>query len=305
VDKNLEKFCNTTMIAFDRSLFYWAVIVVCCSWILKQHYDARTTALQACQVVEDGSYVHVTFQLTRDEDGKVLDSSDSNGGLDFVCGNGEVLPAMDKGVKGMTVGETRRLPFGNEDGFGTHLAEYVVNYSLAQLPNSSNLTVGQQLTLESEGGGRNAVVAALNETTATLDFNHPLAGEIVTMAVTLVSCHVLPEEDSLRIETNVTGDNRTYPRSGDMVAIHYTAFFANTGSVFDSSRKKGQEYKFKVGAGTVIKGLEKGVMKMSLGERATLFIPPDLAVATHGNMLPLQKAVVFDVELLRIGVASD
>lgn len=292
------------MIALDRSLLYWAIIIVCGSWILKHHYDdynARTTAPQACQVVEDGSYVHVTFQLTRDEDGKVLDSSDSSGGLDFVCGKTQVLPAMDKGVKGMTVGETRFLPFGNEDGFGTRLADSFANVSLADLP-SSNLTIGQQVTLPLDGG-RNAIVAALNETTATLDFNHPYAGENVTMAVTLVSCHV--GEDSLRIETNVTGDNHTYPQSGDTVAIHYTAFFAESGSVFDSSREKGQEYTFQVGAGTVIKGLEKGIKKMSLGERATIFIPPDLAVATQGSMLSLQKAMVFDVELLRIDAASE
>eukprot|EP00419_Tripos_fusus_P002917 CAMPEP_0172698722 /NCGR_PEP_ID=MMETSP1074-20121228/29673_1 /TAXON_ID=2916 /ORGANISM="Ceratium fusus, Strain PA161109" /LENGTH=292 /DNA_ID=CAMNT_0013519801 /DNA_START=73 /DNA_END=951 /DNA_ORIENTATION=- len=292
------------MIALDRSLLYWAIIIVCGSWILKRHYDARTTAPQTCQIVEAGSYVHITFQLTRDLDGKVLDSSDSSGGLDFVCGNAEVLPAMDAGVKGMAVGETRLLPFGNEDGFGARLAENVVNISLAELP-SSNLTVGQTVTLPSQDGARNAVVAAFNETTATLDFNHPNAGEAVTMAVTLVSCHVLPEEDGLRIETNVTGDNRTYPRSGNMVAIHYTGSFAESGKIFGSSREKGEEYRFKVGAGQVIKGLEKGVTKMSLGERATLFIPPDLAFATQGNAVPLAKAVVFDVELLRIGTASE
>jgi len=287
----------------DRSLFYWAIIIVCGSWALKRHYDARTTAPKTCQVVEDRSYVHVTFKLTRDKDGTVLDSSDSSGGLDFVCGNAEVLPAMDNGVVGMSVGETRFLPFGNDDGFGARLAENVVNFSLAELP-SSNVTVGQQVTVPSDPP-RNAVVAALNDTTATLDFNHPYAGEKVTMAVTLVSCHVLPEEDSLRIETNVTGDNRTYPRLGDTVAIHYTGFFAESGSVFDSSRNKDQEYKFKVGDGTVIKGLEKGIAKMSLGERATLFIPPDLAFASQGSVLPLARAVIFDVELLQIEGASD
>lgn len=68
------------------------------------------------------------------------------------------------------------------------------------------------------------------------------------------------------------GDNVTFPKKGDQLTVHYTGSLKN-GSVFDSSRKRNEEYKFNVGMGQVIKGWDIGFMKLSLGTHAVLKIP--------------------------------
>ena len=86
-----------------------------------------------------------------------------------------------------------------------------------------------------------------------------------------------------------------------MVSAHYTGKLTD-GTVFDTSRGflRGP-FKFQIGAGDVIKGWDVGVMKMSLGEKALLFIGPDYGYGAAGNgPIPPNATLKFEVELLRI-----
>jgi FKBP-type peptidyl-prolyl cis-trans isomerase len=47
--------------------------------------------------------------------------------------------------------------------------------------------------------------------------------------------------------------------------------------MFDSSRDRGKPFKFKLGGEQVIPGLDAGVSQLSIGERAKIVIPPDMA----------------------------
>ena len=72
------------------------------------------------------------------------------------------------------------------------------------------------------------------------------------------------------------------------------------GSQFDSSRERGKPFKFKLGAEQVISGLDEGVEKLSIGERAKIVIPPSKAYKERGfpGLIPPQATLVFDVELI-------
>lgn len=87
---------------------------------------------------------------------------------------------------------------------------------------------------------------------------------------------------------------------GDIVKVHYVGKLAND-SVFDSSRKRGEPLRFKLGAGQVIKGWEEGISYMKVGDKAKLVIPPELA---YGNReiagIPANSTLTFDVELIGV-----
>lgn len=61
-------------------------------------------------------------------------------------------------------------------------------------------------------------------------------------------------------------------KKDDTVKVHYTGKL-NSGEVFDSSVDR-EPIEFKVGAGMMIPGFEKGVMDMELNEKKNISIPP-------------------------------
>jgi bifunctional DNA-binding transcriptional regulator/antitoxin component of YhaV-PrlF toxin-antitoxin module len=69
----------------------------------------------------------------------------------------------------------------------------------------------------------------------------------------------------LQYEDVVVGQGPT-PKPGQTVVVHYTGWLMD-GTKFDSSRDRGQPFKFALGQGQVIKGWDEGLATMKVGAR--------------------------------------
>ena len=89
-------------------------------------------------------------------------------------------------------------------------------------------------------------------------------------------------------------------KEGDTVVVNYIGTLQN-GQEFDNSKKRGQPFSFKVGAGMVIKGWEEGLVGMKVGGNRILVIPPEKGYGekTMGP-IPANSTLVFAIELLEI-----
>ena len=95
-----------------------------------------------------------------------------------------------------------------------------------------------------------------------------------------------------------TGDEA---KPGDVVEVHYTGKLKADGTVFDSSVKRGQAFKFPVGQGKVIKGWDETIVGMKPGELRTITIPSDMAYGERARgKIPANADLVFQVEMMRI-----
>ena len=90
------------------------------------------------------------------------------------------------------------------------------------------------------------------------------------------------------------------PARGAQVLVHYDGFLLN-GTKFDSSRDRGEPYKFRVGTDSVIKGWDEALLTMKKGEKRTLLIPHWLAYGEAGRgPIPSRATLRFEVELIDI-----
>jgi FKBP-type peptidyl-prolyl cis-trans isomerase FkpA len=92
-----------------------------------------------------------------------------------------------------------------------------------------------------------------------------------------------------------------HPSATDTVKVHYRGTLVD-GTEFDSSYKRNEPAEFPLNG--VIKCWTEGVQKMSVGGKAMLVCPSDLAYGDQGRpSIPGGSALVFEIELLEIVAA--
>jgi peptidylprolyl isomerase len=126
---------------------------------------------------QEGDTVRIHYIGTLD-DGTQFDSSADRDPIEFTLGSQSVIPGFEAGVKGMQVGEQKKIHIPAEEAYGQRNEALVEDIPLQNFPQDMELQIGMQLQAQSPNGENfHVVVIAIGEETATLDGNHPLAGE--------------------------------------------------------------------------------------------------------------------------------
>ncbi|CAE6971992.1 GIP [Symbiodinium sp. CCMP2592] len=166
-----------------------------------------------CSVI---SGCHVTTERELQRNGQTS--------LSQQVGRGDVFPAVDRNVRGLTVGDTKDFPFTGDSGFGERRADWVVDYDRSYF---GDVAVGMPVTVQ----GSTAVVEAVSDSSVRLDFNHPLAGNSGWRHVSEASSQSLSTDLPasrlgvavlawVRVEVLAAGDGVRTPQDGDKVSMN-------------------------------------------------------------------------------------
>jgi peptidylprolyl isomerase len=154
------------------------------------------------------------------------------------------------------------------------------------------------LVLAGCGGGNSETAAKATATpkaTPTPDNKDTSKKPVVTVPDQL-------PPDSLQIRDIVKGKGPK-AKKGDKVTVQYVGVAWSTGQEFDASWDRGQPFPFKLGAGKVIPGWDKGVPGMQKGGRRELTIPADMAYGAQGSPPSIgpNECLRFVIDLEKIG----
>ncbi len=128
--------------------------------------------------------VHYTGTLA---DGSRFDTSRGSDPLEVTLGSGSVIAGFEQALIGMAVGESKTVTIAAAEAYGDRDAERVHQVEREKMPDDIDLRVGVILEAVGEDGTPLPVqVAELSDTTVTLDFNHPLAGQDLTFELELM-----------------------------------------------------------------------------------------------------------------------
>ena len=212
--------------------------------------------------------VHYTGWLYKDGvKGKKFDSSKDRGDpFRFELDGGMVIRGWDEGVQGMKIGGARTLIIPAELGYGARGAG-------SDIPPGATLIFDVELLALS--GGTEAVELALTETASGLQY-----------------------------EDTTVGDGAV-ATAGQRVTVHYTGWLfkdGGRGKKFDSSKDRGDPFRFKLAGGEVIKGWDEGVQGMKVGGTRMLVIPAALGSGARGagGVIPPNATLLFEVDLLAV-----
>lgn len=128
--------------------------------------------------------VHYTGTL---EDGSTFDSSADRDPLQFVIGEGMLIPAFEQAIVGMLPGDSRSVHIPADDAYGPYMDELILEVDKNQIPESLNPEEGMQLQITQDDGSSTVVkVVKLTDEKVYLDANHPLAGKDLNFSIELV-----------------------------------------------------------------------------------------------------------------------
>ena len=89
------------------------------------------------------------------------------------------------------------------------------------------------------------------------------------------------------------------PTAEDMVSVNLTVKLLDGTKIF-STEDRGEPFEYQYGQSFDTRGLEEGVGMLSLGGKATLIVPQQIAYGAEskGQMIPAYSTIVYEVELV-------
>jgi peptidylprolyl isomerase len=145
-----------------------------------------TTKKSTTLLAENGHNVKVHYKGTLN-DGTVFDSSHDRGTIDFQIGGGQMLPGFDSAVVGMKVGEIKEISLASDDAYGPVVPQAIADVPMERFPSDFKFETGEMIQ-GSTPDGRPMVgkIETVNNSSVTVNFNHPLAGEDLNFEIKLV-----------------------------------------------------------------------------------------------------------------------
>ena len=125
--------------------------------------------------------VSVSYELK--VEGEIADRAEVENPMEFIYGNGTLIPAFEDNIKDMKVGDNFDFSIPADKAYGMPIPEYILNLPLNIFEREGKvdeevLQVGSRLPMvDQEGNHMNGLVLEVKEDHVVMDFNHPLAGQ--------------------------------------------------------------------------------------------------------------------------------
>jgi FKBP-type peptidyl-prolyl cis-trans isomerase SlpA len=140
-----------------------------------------------------GSRVTLHLSLTL-EDGTVAESTFAEEPHCFTMGDGSLLPGLELALYGLRPGATQRLVLSPEQAYGPRDPARVRRLPRAGFDAAITPEPGVIIGFETPQGEELAgTVLAVEGDSVEVDFNHPLAGHAITLAVEILE--VIPAQE--------------------------------------------------------------------------------------------------------------
>ncbi|MFT4613852.1 MAG: FKBP-type peptidyl-prolyl cis-trans isomerase SlpA [Bacteroidia bacterium] len=133
--------------------------------------------------VSEGTRVFLNFSVCL-EDGSEVDTNFGGEPVDFVIGDGSLLPGFERLIFGMSAGERQMYTVMPENAFGQPNDNNLQTLPRDQFDDDIDLEIGLVFSFGDPAGGElPGMIIAFDDEEVTIDFNHPLSGRTILFDV--------------------------------------------------------------------------------------------------------------------------
>ena len=125
--------------------------------------------------------------VLKNTDGDLVDSSAGGEALQFVEGDGTMIPGLENAVLGREAGEEFTVTISPEDAYGWPQRQLIRTVAKDMIQSdASEIEVGMLFQLGSGGESQVVKVVEVEKDSVTIDGNHPLAGLTFVFEVSIL-----------------------------------------------------------------------------------------------------------------------
>src|SRR5438270_7486958 len=117
----------------------------------KRHVKTEPLRMNAGTQIGPDTFVELLYELY-DEDGDEIDRIDEHTPLAYLHGYGQIVPGLERGVEGMSKGDTRSVVVPAADGYGEYDDEAVFEIERSEFPRPEEVAAGDEFIAESDDG---------------------------------------------------------------------------------------------------------------------------------------------------------
>lgn len=133
-----------------------------------------------------GDAVVVEYTV-RTSAGRLVGGTGAGGPQTLVLGEGRLFPELEEALLGMTAGEEKAVTVPSASAFGPRDEAMVIEIPRERLQEGVTPEPGMQLSARAQDGQEvSLTITEVREENVVADANHPLAGEDLHFALTLV-----------------------------------------------------------------------------------------------------------------------
>jgi len=138
------------------------------------------------KLIADGSKVSIEYTLKLD-DGSTADSNVGGDPLVYEQGKGQILPALEKELAGLSVDDTKKVNLSAKDGYGEVDPAAIQRVPASAIPEEARKAGAQLVAQDPAGQQRPVRVQAVEGDQVVVDMNHPLAGKALHFDVKILA----------------------------------------------------------------------------------------------------------------------
>jgi FKBP-type peptidyl-prolyl cis-trans isomerase SlyD len=144
--------------------------------------------------VQQNAFVAIDYILTNDN-GEIVDRSEEGNPLGFIWGQQQIIPGLEKALKGLEEGDKKKIDVAPKDGYGEASEELIQEFPRDSFPMDTVIKPGQTFQATTPHGPMRFSVKEVTDNIVVADLNHPLAGQELHFDVCIKEIRAATEEE--------------------------------------------------------------------------------------------------------------
>lgn len=127
--------------------------------------------------IAQNKVVTIDYEVREADNQELIDSSADGAPMVYLHGFQNIIPGLENALDGKKVGDELEITVEPADAYGEYSDERVQQVPVSAFEGVEELEPGMAFTAQTEHGPVSIIVTEIDGDMATIDANHPLAGQ--------------------------------------------------------------------------------------------------------------------------------